>query len=63
MIIDPECVHWWIIDSHGLGHCKKCGDTRDFEKLREQEKTLAANRKTRNKADINVPRLNPGQVS
>jgi hypothetical protein len=39
MIIDSSCVHWWIIGDYLVGHCKKCGATRDFEKLREEEKT------------------------
>jgi len=40
MILDPVCVHWWIIGSHSIGHCKKCGATRDFEKLRQEEEAL-----------------------
>ena len=39
MIIDSLCVHWWIIGDHSVGCCKKCGATRDFEKLRQEEKT------------------------
>ncbi len=47
MIFDSGCVHWWIIGAHLVGHCKKCGDTRDFEKLREEEKPRMAIRKGR----------------
>ena len=39
MILDPVCVHWWIIGDYSVGRCKKCGATRDFEKLRQEEKT------------------------
>jgi len=39
MILDPACVHWWIIGAYSVGHCKKCGATRNFEKLRQEEKT------------------------
>ena len=45
MILDSRCVHWWIIGDYLVGHCKKCGATRDFEKLRQEEKTRIANRK------------------
>jgi hypothetical protein len=37
MILDSRCVHWWIIGDYLVGHCKKCGATRDFEKLRQEE--------------------------
>ncbi len=39
MILNSGCVHWWIIGDCSVGHCKKCGATRDFEKLRQEEKT------------------------
>jgi hypothetical protein len=45
MIINSECVHWWIIGAHSVGHCKKCGATRDFEKLKQEEKTRVTTRK------------------
>jgi len=38
MILESGCVHWWVIGDYSLGHCKKCGITRDFEKLRQEEK-------------------------
>ena len=45
MILDSGCVHWWIIGDYSVGHCKKCGATRDFEKLRQEEKTRMTIRK------------------
>jgi hypothetical protein len=36
---DSTCVHWWIIGDQLVGRCKKCGATRDFEKLRVEEQT------------------------
>jgi len=38
-MLDSGCVHWWIIDNYLQGRCKKCGATRDFEKLMQEEKT------------------------
>ena len=46
MILESGCVHWWIIGAYSVGHCKKCGATRDFEKLRQEEtEHMAAIRK------------------
>ncbi len=45
MILESGCVHWWIIGAYSVGHCKKCGATRDFEKLRQEEKARLAIRK------------------
>ena len=45
MILESGCVHWWIIGAYSVGHCKKCGATRDFEKLRQEEKARLAMRK------------------
>ena len=39
MTLDSVCVHWWIIGDYSIGNCKKCGATKDFEKLRLEEKT------------------------
>ena len=39
MILNSGCVHWWMIGDYSVGQCKKCGATRDFEKLRQEEKT------------------------
>jgi hypothetical protein len=39
MILESGCVHWWIIGEYLVGRCKKCGAVRDFEKLRQEEKT------------------------
>jgi len=27
---DPNCRHWWILDSHNHGVCKLCGSEKDF---------------------------------
>ena len=45
MILDSKCVHWWIIGDYLVGHCKKCGAIKDFEKLRQEEKTRMATRR------------------
>ncbi|MFC1913230.1 hypothetical protein ACFLX7_03450 [Chloroflexota bacterium] len=45
MMLGSGCVHWWIIGGYSVGHCKKCGATRDFEKLRQAEKTRLTARK------------------
>jgi len=45
MILESGRVHWWIIRADSVGHCKKCGATRDFEKLRQEEKARLAMRK------------------
>ena len=45
MNLDSKCVHWWMIGDYLVGRCKKCGATRDFEKLRQEEKTSMAIRK------------------
>jgi hypothetical protein len=45
MVLDSKCVHWWIIGDYLIGRCKKCGATRDFEKLRREEQTRMAIRK------------------
>jgi hypothetical protein len=36
--LSSGCVHWWIIGDHLIGHCKKCGAIRDFEKLQEEQR-------------------------
>ena len=54
MILDSSCVHWWIIGDYLVGRCKKCGATRDFEKLREEEKT----RMTIRRAKMHSPVVN-----
>ena len=53
-MLDSKCVHWWIIGEYLVGHCKKCGETRDFEKLREEEKTRLAIRRVK----IHSPAVN-----
>jgi len=25
-----QCVHWWIIDSNGVGVCRRCHAVKDF---------------------------------
>ena len=54
---NSTCVHWWIIDEHLVGRCKKCGETRDFEKLRQEEKTRLAVRRGKSEStnDALVP--------
>jgi hypothetical protein len=42
MVINTICVHWWMIGEFSVGQCKKCGATKDFGKLRDEEQ----NRKT-----------------
>ena len=31
----PNCVHHWHLGKHDVGICVKCGEARDFAKLRE----------------------------
>jgi hypothetical protein len=50
MILDSKCVHWWIIGDHSVGRCKKCGAVRDFEQLRQAEKTHMNIRKRKTKS-------------
>jgi hypothetical protein len=38
-MLNSLCVHWWMIGDYSIGHCKKCGATKDFEKLRQEEQT------------------------
>ncbi len=52
MILDSRCVHWWIIGDHLVGRCKKCGATRDFEKLRQEEKTRMTIRRAKMKSPV-----------
>ncbi|GAI90628.1 unnamed protein product [marine sediment metagenome] len=28
-----KCVHHWLIDSQGIGRCRKCPAVRDFSRL------------------------------
>jgi hypothetical protein len=39
MILKTPCTHWWIIGEYSVGLCKKCGASKDFEKLRQDEQT------------------------
>ena len=52
MILKSGCIHWWIIGDNLVGQCKKCGAIRDFEKLRQEEKTRMTNRKGRMKNPV-----------
>jgi hypothetical protein len=52
MILDSRCVHWWIIGAYSVGQCKKCGAIRDFEKLRQAEKTHMYIRKGKTKSSV-----------
>ena len=51
MISNALCVHWWMIGDYSIGQCKKCGATKDFEKLRLEEQT----RKTFHKGKMKSP--------
>ena len=33
----PNCVHYWIVDGRNVGTCTKCGEVRDFAKLRNDK--------------------------
>jgi hypothetical protein len=57
MISNSGCVHWWLIGSNLVGQCKKCGATKDFEKLRQEEKTRIANRYKAKSPIAGVPSL------
>jgi hypothetical protein len=50
MILDSTCVHWWIIGDYLVGQCKKCGATKDFEMLRQEEKERLSNRRGKRKS-------------
>lgn len=52
MIAAILCVHWWMIGDHSVGRCKKCGITRDFEKLRQEEQTRKLFHKNRFKSPV-----------
>ena len=34
----PSCAHHWLLGKHDVGICTKCGETRDFAKLRESNR-------------------------
>jgi len=53
MILDSLCIHWWMIGDYSVGHCKKCGAIRDFEKLRQEEQT----RRTIHRGKMKSPAL------
>ena len=58
-MLESLCVHWWMIGDHSVGHCKKCGATRDFEKLRQEEETLKAiSRKNKRSYSLGVLHYN-----
>jgi len=31
--VESECTHYWIIDFENVGHCKYCGEVKDFGRL------------------------------
>ena len=39
---NPDCVHHWVIDEHGVGRCKNCPAVKDFGTLQEKEARPAA---------------------
>jgi hypothetical protein len=60
MNTNPNCVHHWVIGEYLVGHCKKCGATKDFEKLRQQENTGRAMHKGKAAIPVaSVPDLEP----
>jgi hypothetical protein len=52
MAIDSICVHWWLIGDYSVGQCKKCGATRDFGKLRDEEQTRRTFHKGKTKTPV-----------
>ena len=36
-MLEKGCVHYWIVDEHGVGRCRECGAVRDFGTLQEKE--------------------------
>ena len=34
--MSDKCTHHWHIDQDGVGVCQKCGEVRDFRKLRKK---------------------------
>jgi hypothetical protein len=61
MVLDSKCVHWWIIGNYSVGHCKKCGAIKDFEKLRLEEKAHKSIRKGKQKALWSAKSAQPSQ--
>jgi hypothetical protein len=47
MVAESKCVHWWIIGDFLVGRCKKCGATKDFQKLREAEQARLKTRRVK----------------
>jgi hypothetical protein len=52
MVIETLCVHWWMIGEYSIGQCKKCGATRDFAKLRDEEQTRKTFHKGKTKSTV-----------
>ena len=57
MAVVTLCVHWWMIGEYSVGQCKKCGATKDFAKLRDEEQTRKTfhKGKTKNLASKDLP--------
>lgn len=34
------CCHFWVIDAHGKGTCRKCGETRQFDTVEPQSSAI-----------------------
>jgi hypothetical protein len=32
---ETNCVHYWVLDCHDMGVCRKCAIVKDFRELRE----------------------------
>ncbi len=56
---DKTCVHYWHIDNLDIGTCQKCGEVRDFRRLRNGVCDVSkAHRRARH---LNPPPL-PGEL-
>jgi len=34
---NPDCVHYWKVDEHDVGRCKKCPAVKDFGALQKKQ--------------------------
>jgi hypothetical protein len=32
---EANCIHYWVLDCHDLGICRKCAAVKNFRELRE----------------------------
>jgi len=53
-----KCIHHWIIDSHSIGTCKKCGEVRHFyQLLLRAERMLSSSRNVYFKPREQLPQV------